>query len=410
MMEITEQRTSALIPYVNNSRTHTPEQVSQIASSIREFGFTNPVLIDGENSIIAGHGRVEAANKLGLEQVPCIRLEHLSDAQKKAYVIADNKLALNAGWDLELLKLGMFELAEMEFDVGLTGFSADELAELMHVDVDALTDEDDVPVLADDPVSTLGDVWMLGKHRLMCGDSTSESDVSTLLGEVRPHLMVTDPPYGVEYDATWRNEVTRKKEGKVHDLAVGAVLNDDNADWREAWALFPGDVAYVWHGGLHSSLVAESLAASGFEIRAQIIWAKNSLIMSRGHYHWQHEPCWYAVRSNAIGHWQGDRKQSTIWQIDKQKKSETGHSTQKPVQCMQRAIENNSSVGQAVYEPFNGSGTTLIAGENTGRAVYAMELHPKYVDIAVQRWEEYTGQTAMLTTGESRQEVMEARG
>jgi DNA modification methylase len=206
--------------------------------------------------------------------------------------------------------------------------------------------------------------------------------------------MVTDPPYGVEYDASWRDDRT----GKIGatGTATGKVLNDDIADWREAWALFPGDVAYVWHADLRAREVVQSLEATGFSMRAQIIWAKNQLAMSRGHYHFQHEPCWYAVRKNATGHWNGDRKQTTLWQIDKPRKSETGHSTQKPVECMKRPIENNSSPGQAVYEPFSGSGTTIIAGEMTGRCVHAIELNPAYVDVAVTRWQEFTGKTATL--------------
>jgi DNA modification methylase len=204
--------------------------------------------------------------------------------------------------------------------------------------------------------------------------------------------MVTDPPYGVEYDAKWREDAGVNGPG----AAKGKVLNDDRADWTEAWALFPGDVAYVWHAGLYASTVAESLIKCGFNMRSQIIWAKSNFAMSRGDYHWQHEPCWYAVKKAAKGHWAGDRKQTTIWNIPKPQKSETGHSTQKPVECMKRPIENNSSIGQAVYEPFSGSGTTIIACEMTGRVCYAIELNPAYVDIAVKRWEQFTGQKATL--------------
>jgi DNA modification methylase len=221
--------------------------------------------------------------------------------------------------------------------------------------------------------------------------------VALLLGDVKPHLMVTDPPYGVEYDANWRNEAFRADGSPANGRAIGKVKNDDRADWREAWALFPGEVAYVWHapGELQLS-VADSLRASGFELRTHIIWAKNSLVIGRGHYHMQHEPCWYAVRKGGTGHWQGDRTQSTLWAIDKPKKSETGHSTQKPVECMRKPIENNSAPGDAVYEPFSGSGTTIIAGEQTGRRVYAVELNPPYVDLACVRWQTFTGKTATL--------------
>ena len=235
-------------------------------------------------------------------------------------------------------------------------------------------------------------------HRLVCGDATDPHAVALCLNGVEPHLMVTDPPYGVEYDPSWRNQA-----GAAKTKRTGKVLNDDRADWREAWALFPGDVAYVWHGALHAATVADSLAAAGFAVRSQIIWAKDRLVLSRGDYHWQHEPCWYAVRAKGKGHWAGDRKQTTLWQIaNRDQDADTVHGTQKPVECMRRPIENNSTPGQAVYEPFSGSGTTIIAAETTGRACHAIELNPAYVDVAIQRWEAFTGQQATLeSTGDS---------
>ena len=228
--------------------------------------------------------------------------------------------------------------------------------------------------------------------------------VEKALNGVNPHLMVTDPPYGVEYDAAWRGHV-RTANGKRLSLGVhakGKVENDGKADWREAWVLFPGDVAYVWHAAMRVGESKESLEEAGFALRAQIIWAKNNFAISRGHYHFQHEPCWYAVREGSTGHWCGGHKQTSVWHIDKPQKSETGHSTQKPVECMKRPIENNSSAGQAVYDPFVGSGTTIIAAEMTGRACHAIELSPAYVDVAVTRWQNFTGQTATLeATGEA---------
>jgi DNA modification methylase len=253
--------------------------------------------------------------------------------------------------------------------------------------------EDDVPDAPETPISQPGDLWLLGKHWLLCGDATVATDVEQLLGDVKPLLMVTDPPYGVEYDPGWRNEA-----GAAATKRTGKVLNDDRADWREAWALFPGDVAYVWHGALHATTVADSLEASGFNIRSQIIWAKDRLVLSRGDYHWQHEPCLYAVKKTGKGHWAGDRKQTTLWQIaNKDQDAETVHGTQKPVECMRRPILNNSSPGQAVYEPFMGSGTTLIAAETTGRVCYGIELNPAYVDVAVERWQQFTGKDAVLS-------------
>lgn len=393
-----EQRAiSSLIPFARNSRTHSEAQVAQIAASIKEFGWTNPLLIDEDGGIIAGHGRLLAARQLGRSEVPCIVLDGLTDAQKRALIIADNKLALNAGWDAELLSSELKGLGEDGFDLSLLGFSEDELAGLLVDKTEGLTDPDEVPETPADPITVLGDVWLLGKHRIVCGDSTDADTVAKCLNGMVPHLMVTDPPYGVEYDPAWRDDRAGKK-GET-GTATGTVLNDNQADWREAWALFPGDVAYVWHADLHAREVVESLEACGFAMRAQIIWGKSQLAMGRGHYHFQHEPCWYAVRKNATGHWNGDRKQSTLWQIDKPQKSETGHSTQKPVECMKRPIENNSSPGQAIYEPFSGSGTTIIAGEMTGRSVHAIELSPAYVDVAVIRWQEFTGQQAVHEDG-----------
>lgn len=387
----TEMRPVAdLIPFARNSRTHSDEQIAQIAASIREFGWTNPILVDGDNGILAGHGRLSAARKLGMASVPVIVLEGLTDAQKRALVIADNKLALNAGWDMDLLSSEIEGLKDEDFDLSLLGFNEDELAALLAEKTEGLTDADDIPEVPADPVSVLGDVWLLGKHRIVCGDSTDADCVAKCLNGVVPHLMVTDPPYGVEYDADWRNHTGMARSAQ----AIGKVENDDRADWSEAWALFPGDVAYVWHAGNMAHTVAESLIANGLNIRAQIIWNKSNMVISRGDYHPKHEPCWYAVRKGKTGHYVGGRKQTTVWDIDKPQKSETGHSTQKPVECMKRPIENNSSPGQAVYEPFSGSGTTIIAGEMTGRSIHAIELNPAYVDVAAKRWQEFTGQEA----------------
>lgn len=383
----------SLIPYARNARTHSEAQVAQIAASIREFGWTNPILVDGENGVIAGHGRVLASRKLGLLDVPVIELHGLSEAAKRAYILADNKLALNAGWDETMLALEVGELAALGADLALSGFSDGELIALATKLNKGLTDPDEAPPTPANPTTRMGDLWLLGRHRLICGDCTDRATISKLLGHVSPHLMVTDPPYGVEYRPEWRNEVVRSDGSKVTARATGTVLNDDRADWRQAWDLFPGDVAYVWHAALRSAHVADSLEASGFAIRAQIIWDKTRLVIGQGDYHWQHEPAWYAVRKGKTGHWAGDRKQTTVWGISHQK-SETGHGTQKPVECMKRPIENNSSAGQAIYEPFCGSGTTIIAAEMTGRACYAAELSPAYVDVAVQRWQAFTGEVA----------------
>lgn len=388
---IERRSVASLIPYARNARTHSDAQVAQIAASIREWGWTNPVLIDAEGGLIAGHGRVLAARKLGIEDVPCMIATGWSEAQKRAYILADNQLALNAGWDTELLKVEIGELSAEGFDLGLIGFGDDFLAGLMNVGTEGLTDPDDVPEPPAEPVTVLGDVYVLGKHRLVCGNSTSAGDVAKALNGVEPHLMVTDPPYGVEYDPT------RTSDNK---LKAGKVLNDDRADWREAWALFPGDVAYVWHASMFTDVVITSLEEGGFERRAMVIWAKDRMTLGRGHYHWQHEPAWYVVRKGSKGHWSGDRSQTTIWNIKAREDKGHGHGTQKPVECMKRPIVNNSSPGQAVYDPFLGSGTTLIACEMEGRACHGLELNPAYCDVIVKRWEDFTGQKATRITAE----------
>jgi len=331
--------------------------------------------------------------------------------QIKAYRIADNQLALNAAWDVKLLAAELGELADVS---ALIGFSDEELQRIFAGAGNAgLTDPDEAPPLPAEPVTRKGDLWICGKHRVLCGDATDAGDVARLLGAVKPNLMVTDPPYGVEYDPSWRDKMgidwmgqtqrlsTHPTAKPISSRSLGAVSNDDRADWREVWALFPGNIAYVWHGGLHGAAVAESLTASKFAIRAQIIWAKQHFVFGRGDYHWSHEPCFYAVRGK--GHWTGDRAQSTVWQIanasafhgekDDQK---TTHGTQKPVECMRRPIVNNSSPGQAVYDPFVGSGTTMIAAEMEARSALCLDIDPGYVDVAVKRWQDFAGETATL--------------
>jgi DNA modification methylase len=258
----------------------------------------------------------------------------------------------------------------------------------------ASDDEDEVPEPPAKAVSRPGDLWLLGPHRLLCGDATVATDVERVLDGARPHLMVTDPPYGVEYDPNWRNE-----SGVSSTARTGKVNNDDRADWREAWSLFPGEVAYVWHSGIHARTVAESLDACGFLIRAQIVWAKPRLVLGRGDYHWQHEPCFYAVRKGASGHWQGARDQTTLWTIGTGENDEaTEHGTQKPVECMRRPIVNNSAKDDLVYEPFAGSGSTLFAAETVGRVCLAIEIDPRYCDVIIERWQRHARSAATLAS------------
>ena len=422
-----------LTPNARNSRTHSAQQIEEIARLMLEFGWTTSVLRDEEGVIIAGHGRVLAAAQLvkrghaAFKVAPVIVARGWSDAQKRAYVIADNQVALNAGWDQKLLGSELQDLSAAGFDMGLLAFSQTDLRRLMRGAGGGLTDPDAVPKVEPVVVTELGDVWILGEHRIRCGSSTDPADVAALLSGQAPELMVTDPPYGVKYDPNWRSAATGQKV-----RATGLVLNDDRADWREAWALFPGSVCYVWHGALHSGTVQASLEAEGFQMRAQIIWAKDRFALSRGHYHWRHEPAWYAVRKGRSAKWRGGRKKDTVWRVkdidaDPERLAvvqelvdqngvldtvweipmtvddgSTGHGTQKPVECMRRPIEANSDEGDFVYEPFSGSGSTIIAGEQSARRVLAMELSPAYVDVAVRRWQAFTGQAAVLeSTGET---------
>lgn len=409
-----------LAPYERNARTHPQAQVDQIKESIRKFGFTNPILADLDDGglIAAGHGRhlaieqmLDAGESLKLPNgqtlpkghVPVIDCSGWTVEQRRAYTLADNKIAENSGWDEELLRIEIGELLEISSDEApVLGFSEKEMRDFARAAGGTSEGaEDEIPKPPVDPVTRAGDIWVLGDHRIRCGDSTKPEDVEALLDGAKPHLMVTDPPYGVDYDPEWRNRAARNCSAMGNRAigagAIGVVQNDDKAGWVDAYRLFPGDVAYVWHPpGDNQVVFFHDLTEAGFEIRMQIIWAKSQLVIGRGHYHLQHEPCWYAVRRGKKGHWQGSRKESTLWEILKPRKSETGHSTQKPVECMRRPIVNNSAEGDAIYEPFSGSGTTIIAGEMEARRVYAMEIHPPYVDVAVQRWEEFTGKTAVL--------------
>jgi DNA modification methylase len=384
-------------PYLRNPRKNAAA-VDKVALLLKEYGWQQPIVVDSEGVILAGHTRLLAAQKLGLTDVPVVVASGLTAEQAKAYRLADNRSNEDATWDKALLSVELADLFGAGFDLSLTAFSADELdglEALYNTTRAGLVDEDDVPKVQTAVVSQLGDVWVLGEHRVLCGDSTDANAVTTLLGSAKPHLMVTDPPYGVEYSADWRSKALR--DGS--ERAEGKVLNDAQADWCAAWSLFPGDVIYVWQGDKQITDMARQLADNGFVCRNLIVWAKSQFVISRGDYHHMHETCWYAVRKGATGHWAGDRKQATLWRIDKPERSETGHSTQKPVDCMRRPIENNSKAGDAVYDPFLGSGTTVIAAELTGRRCYGMELSPAYVDVIVRRWQEFTGKQAVREDG-----------
>jgi len=400
-----------LVPYAKNARLHSQSQVLGIANSMLEYGWTNPVLRDEANVIIAGHGRILGAEvnvdrgHVDFSLAPVMTAVGWTEAQKRSYAIADNQLALNAGWDPKLLEGELKAISGMGFDMGLLGFNQSELRRALGHSLSGQTDPDAVEEPPANPVSRLGDLWICGKHRILCGDSTVKENADRLFAGVNPVLMVTDPPYGVNYSPTWRDNVGGQfGDGKTK--MRGKVDNDDRIDWSDAFRHFPGHVCYIWHASYFVSLVQAAIESVGFRVRAHLIWRKPHFIIGRGDYHWQHEPCWYAVRNGERSNWKGGRKQSTMWDIaglnpaggtKAADDAKLDHGTQKPVECMRRPIENNSDVGDVVYDPFLGSGTTLIAAQELERVCYAVEINPQYVDLAVRRWEKFTGSAAVLS-------------
>ena len=383
-MEIKQISITSLIPYINNSRTHSDEQIAQIAASIKEFGWTNPILVDGDNGIIAGHGRLSAARKLGMDIVPVIELSHLTETQKKALIIADNKLASNAGWDNNLLTIELNELLADDFALDILGFDKDELDALLNPiqATEGLTDEDDVPDVPDEPKTKLGDIYILGNHRLMCGDSTSIDAVEKLMDGNKADMVFTDPPYGVDYKG----------------------INNDSRDGLEDLlrAVFANYIAIAKSGAsiycFHSDRCADvfhKVFREFFHFSSMIIWAKNSLTLSQTDYQSQHEPCLYGWMDNGSHSWYSDRKQTSVWQFDKERV--VGHTTPKPVALVEKAINNSSKGGDLIIDLFGGSGSTMIAAEKIGRCSRIMELDPKYCDVIVKRWEDFTGKQAILS-------------
>jgi DNA modification methylase len=392
---------SEITPYSGNPRKISDTAIDKVVSSVKEFGWRQSIVVDRSGVIIVGHVRYLAARKLGLDRVPVHVAEGLTPAQVRAYRLADNRSHEETDWDIELLTLEMVELRALDFNLNFTGFEPREIDELLTSAEQDLDRRDVVLPPPADPVTTRGNLWQCGPHRVLCGDATEPEDVARLLGEARPLLTLADPPYGVEYDPEWREEA-----GLGTQRQVGKIWNDDRVDWTAAYRLFPGDVVYLWHAGIHAAAVAIGLEAAGFEIRSQIIWAKPSFVLSRGAYHWQHEPAWYGVRKGRGAHWRGDRTQSTLWQVaslnpfggQNQEETATGHGTQKPMELMRRPILNHTERGDVIYDPFLGSGTTLAASELTGRICYGLEIDPKYVDVIVCRWQQLTGQSATLET------------
>ena len=400
--QIEQIATAELIPYARNARTHSPAQVAGIAGSIREFGFNNPVLIDKDNGIIAGHGRVMAAQQLGLETVPCLRLGHLTKTQRKAYILADNRLAELVQWDTEMLAMEIADLRLDDVDLELLGFDDDGLKDLLGEGEpeQGLTDPDATPEVPVTPISKPGDLWILGNHRLLCGDSTQAEAVALLMvGEVAV-LVITDPPYGVSY-ADKNSYLNASDQGKRNETPIAndhLSKADAQALWKAAFTamtamLDKGAVVYCFmpQGGDQMMMMMMMMMEAGIEPRHELIWLKNNHVLGRTDYAYKHEPILYAWKAG--GHkFYGDF-QTSILEFPRPNKSDL-HPTMKPVPLLAHLIANSSRRGELLYEPFSGSGSTLIAAEQTGRRCYAMEISPLYVDVAVRRWQTFTGQTA----------------
>jgi DNA modification methylase len=399
-----------VIPYARNSRKIPERAIDKVAASIKEFGFRVPIVVDKDGVIICGHTRLLAAKKLRLREVPVHVAENLTPAQVKAYRLMDNRSHQETDWDLELLGPELQDLRDLDFDLRLTGFDDREID-------DFLSDPGDddranqVPPLPEKPTSRLGDVWLLGNHRLICGDCTQAGVVTNVLGNVKPLLMVTDPPYGIELDSEWRDRAglngcgpaKASSKKRTAGYTETTISGDTRADWSEAFALVPSlQTAYVWHASVFTREVLNGLLRIGFLYPQQIIWNKGRTVLTRTHYWYQHEPAWYVRKKNAP--WFGrPGDNSTVWDspspkfiMGGSKEEKFDHPTQKPVELMRRPILNHMKRGEPVYDPFLGSGTTLIAAEMTGRACFGVELDPKYVDVIVQRWQDFSGQRAVL--------------
>ena len=377
-----------LIPYVNNARTHSPEQITKLRSSLREFGFVNPIIVDKDLNVIAGHGRLMAAKAEGITEVPCVFAEHLTEAQKKGYILADNRMAMDAGWDDELLKVEMEALQDMGFDLSMTGFDTDELDELFKNEDDSEVKDDDFDLTAALEKASFverGDIWTVGKHRLMCGDATSADDVNALMGDTKANLILTDPPYGVSFKSasglTIQNDSIKDEEFYTFLL---------NAFKCMAEHLESGGAAYVFHADTEGLNFRRAFVDAGFHLAGCCIWVKDSLVLGRSDYQWQHEPVLYGFLQNGKHKWFSDRKQTTIWNFDKPKRN-ANHPTSKPLDLLSYPIGNSTQENAVVIDTFGGSGSTMMACEQMNRVCFMMELDPKYASVILRRYVEDTG-------------------
>ena len=376
---------SKLVPYVNNARTHSPEQIKKLRSSLREFGFINPVIIDRDYGVIAGHGRILAAKEEGIREVPCVFADHLTEAQKKAYIIADNRMAMDAGWDEELLRVEIEALQGMDFDPLLTGFDEKELAALFDAGAEAKDDDFDVDEELEKPVfSKTGDVWTLGRHRLVCGDSTKAETYETLMQGKKANLVVTDPPYNVNYEGSaGKIKNDNMAAEKFYQFLLDAFTNMEKVMADDA-------SIYVFHADTEGLNFRRAFTDAGFYLSGCCIWKKPSLVLGRSPYQWQHEPVLYGWKKNGKHQWYSDRKQTTIWEFEKSRKN-ADHPTMKPIPLLAYPITNSSMSNTLILDPFGGSGSTLIACEQTDRSCCTIELDEKYCDVIVKRYVELKG-------------------
>ncbi len=390
-----------LLPYIRNARTHSEAQIAQIAASIAEFGFTAPILAGSDGVIVAGHGRLAAARKLGLATVPVVVLEHLTPTQRRALVIADNKIAENAGWDEELLRLELAELQEADFDLALTGFDADELLEIMageETTTEGNTDEDAAPEVPITPVSKPGDVWLMGKHRLLCGDATQPDSYELLLAGQRAQMIWSDLPYNVNYANSAKDKLRGKHRPILNDN-LGENFYDFVYDALSLMLPVCDGAVYIAMSSSELDTLQAAFRAAGGKWSTFIIWAKHTFTLGRADYQRQYEPILYGWPEGASRHWCGDRDQGDVWNIKKPARNDL-HPTMKPVELMERSIRNSSRPGDIVLDCFGGSGSTLIAAEKSGRRCFTMELDPKYCDVIVRRWQDFTGHKATSEDGQ----------
>ena len=375
-----------LIPYVNNARTHSPEQINKLRASLREFGFINPVIVDDKFNIVAGHGRVMAAQAEGIKEIPCVYVDYLTEAQKKAYILADNRMAMDAGWDEEMLRVELEALQDMAFDLSMTGFDDKELADLFKTEEEVEDDDFDLDAALEKAAFVkMGDIWTVGRHRLMCGDATSAEDVTKLMDGKKANIIVTDPPYGVSFKSSDGLSIQNDslKGDEFYQFLLQAFKNmADN--------LTKGGAAYVFHADTEGLNFRKAFIDAGFHLAGCCIWVKNSLVLGRSDYQWQHEPVLYGFLQNGNHPWYSDRKQTTIWNFDKPKRNKN-HPTSKPLDLLGYPIQNSSQANGIVIDTFGGSGSTMMACEKTNRICYMMELDEKYASVILRRYVEDGG-------------------